>query len=163
MRNEPTIGRGAAESGRLDDARGALAACEAAATKGLRAAAVVSAASVADAADLVLVARRAAEDAEAPVLIVHDGYPASHARDRVLVADGPLCRALLDAEPPRSSVEAERQPAHRRAGQRMPFAISSSLRTFERHAGRPLDLMAEAPTRASVHLAAIVEVSPATT
>ena len=53
-----------------------------------------------DASDLVVVAHRAAEDAEAPILVVHDGYPASYAHDRVVLPDAPLVRAALEPAPP---------------------------------------------------------------
>ena len=178
----------------VDDAEHALAACEKAASKGLRVAAILSSASLAgarpalrrlveerrsvvvhvlvspkgkpasatgyadvqavadlgvgvlvardaqDASDFVIVAHRAAEDAETPILVVHDGYPASYAHDRVVLPDAPLVRAALEPAPPAlvSSSDAV-LPAHRRAAGRVPFAVSSAMRAFERLSGRRLD------------------------
>ena len=93
-----------------------------------------------DASDLVIIAHRAAEDAEAPIIVVHDGYPSSHARDRVVLPDAPLVRAALEpAPPPLASVTEESLPAHRRAGARVPFALASAMRTFERLSARRAD------------------------
>ncbi len=178
----------------LDDARAAIAACEEAAGKGLRVAAVLSARALAearahvrrlvddrravvlhvvvgppgrcatpadyadvhaladlgvgvlvardaqDAADLTIVAHRASEDAEAPILVVHDGFPSSWARDRVLLPDAPLVRAALEPAPPLlASSESTSLPGHRRAAGRIPFALSSAMRAFERLGRRRLD------------------------
>ncbi|MEO7095676.1 MAG: hypothetical protein ABI175_20630 [Polyangiales bacterium] len=93
-----------------------------------------------DASDFVIVAHRAAEDAETPILVIHDGYPASYAHDRVVLPDAPLVRAALEPAPPAlvSSSDAV-LPAHRRAAGRIPFALSSAMRAFERLSGRKLD------------------------
>ncbi|GAC1583404.1 MAG: hypothetical protein NVS3B20_13700 [Polyangiales bacterium] len=174
----------------LEDARSALAACDAQAAKGERVAAVLSAGALADArrdlsrlvalrrpivvhvivsprgraasvagyadvhavadvgvgvvfardaqdgSDLAVIAHRAAEDAEAPILVVHDGYPSTYALDRVVLPDAPLLRAMLEASPPKiapSRVDA--LPAHRRSARQVPFALSSSMRAFERLSG----------------------------
>ena len=93
-----------------------------------------------DASDFVIVAHRAAEDAEAPILVIHDGYPASYAHDRVVLPDAPLVRAALEAAPPALVSSSDVVlPAHRRAAGRIPFALSSAMRAFERLSGRKLD------------------------
>ena len=95
-----------------------------------------------DASDLVIIAHRAAEDAEAPIVVVHDGYPASYARDRVILPDAPLVRAALEpAPPPLASSTEESLPGHRRAAARVPFALASAMRTFERLSGRKTDAL----------------------
>jgi pyruvate-ferredoxin/flavodoxin oxidoreductase len=92
-----------------------------------------------DAADLVLVAHRAAEDAETPVVVIHDGWPASWACDRIVLPDGPLVRGVLEPAPaPLAPAGEESVLAHRRAAARIPFALSSAMRAFERHAARPI-------------------------
>lgn len=100
--------------------------------------AVLAARDAQDAADLTIVAHRAAEDAETPVVILHDGWPASWARDRIVLPDVPLVRATLEPGP--APLAAGEQPAapHRRAAARIPFALSSAMRAFERHAARKL-------------------------
>lgn len=93
-----------------------------------------------DAADLTVIAHRAAEDAETPVVIVHDGFPASYARDRVVLPDAPMIRAALEPAPAAiapSSTKTNLAP-HRRAAARIPFALGSAMRAFERHSGRRL-------------------------
>jgi pyruvate/2-oxoacid:ferredoxin oxidoreductase alpha subunit len=90
-----------------------------------------------DAADLTVIAHRAAEDAETPVVVVHDGWPASYARDRVVLPDAPLVRAALEAAPSPLGPSSQGALApHRRAAARIPFALSSSMRAFERLAAR---------------------------
>jgi len=90
-----------------------------------------------DAADLTVIAHRASEDAETPVVVVHDGWPASYARDRVVLADAPLVRAALEAAPSPIGPSSKGALApHRRAAARIPFALASSMRAFERHASR---------------------------
>ncbi len=91
-----------------------------------------------DAADLTVVAHRAAEDAETPVILVHDGWPASFARDRVVLPDEPMIRAALEAAPSPVGPPSQALAPHRRAAARIPFALASAMRAFERHAGRRL-------------------------
>ena len=91
-----------------------------------------------DAADLTVVAHRAAEDAETPVVIVHDGFPSSFARDRVVLPDGPMIRAALEAAPAAIGPQSNNVAPHRRAAARVPFALASAMRAFERYSGRRL-------------------------
>ncbi len=91
-----------------------------------------------DAADLTVIGHRAAEDAETPVVIVHDGFPASYARDRVILPDAPMVRAALEATPAPHGPSSDNLAPHRRAAERIPFALASAMRAFERHAGRRL-------------------------
>lgn len=93
-----------------------------------------------DAADLTVIAHRAAEDAETPIVIVHDGWPASFARDRVVLPDAPLVRVAFEPAPAASSAPSDANlPPHRRAAARVPFALSSAMRAFERYSGRSVD------------------------
>ncbi len=92
-----------------------------------------------DAADFTLVAHRAAEDAEAPVIVVHEGDPRALPVERVVLPDAPLVRAVLDDAPPKIAILGAEEPPARRAASRMPFAFGSAARTFERHAGRKLE------------------------
>jgi pyruvate/2-oxoacid:ferredoxin oxidoreductase alpha subunit len=89
-----------------------------------------------DAADLTVIAHRAAEDAETPVVIVHDGFPASFARDRIVLPDGPMIRAALEPAPSPLGPQSDNQAPHRRAAARIPFALASAMRAFERYSGR---------------------------
>lgn len=91
-----------------------------------------------DAADLTVVAHRAAEDAETPVVIVHDGFPSSFARDRVVLPDAPMIRAALEAAPAPIGPQSDNLAPHRRAAARIPFALASAMRAFERYSGRRL-------------------------
>lgn len=91
-----------------------------------------------DAADLTVIGHRAAEDAETPVVIVHDGFPASYARDRVVLPDAPMIRAALEAAPAPHGPSSDSLAPHRRAAARIPFALASAMRAFERHSGRRL-------------------------
>lgn len=91
-----------------------------------------------DAADLTVIAHRAAEDAETPVVIVHDGFPASFARDRIVIPDGPMIRAALEPAPSPLGPQSDNLAPHRRAASRIPFALASSMRAFERYSGRRL-------------------------
>lgn len=100
--------------------------------------AVLAARDAQDAADLAIVAHRAAEDAETPVVIVHDGWPASYARDRIVLPDVPLVRATLEPAPTPLAQSDQVGAPHRRAAARIPFALSSAMRAFERHAARKL-------------------------
>lgn len=94
-----------------------------------------------DAADLTVVAHRAAEDAETPVVIVHDGWPSAFARDRVVLPDVPLVRAALEPAPARHASSERVVAPHRRAAARVPFALSSAMRAFERQSGRRLHVV----------------------
>lgn len=100
--------------------------------------AVLAARDAQDAADLALVAHRAAEDAETPVVIVHDGWPASWARDRIVLPDVPLVRATLEPAPAPLGTGEQAIAPHRRAAARIPFALGSAMRAFERHSARKL-------------------------
>jgi pyruvate-ferredoxin/flavodoxin oxidoreductase len=100
---------------------------------------VVVARDAQDAADLVVIAHRAAEDAETPIVILHDGYPSSFARDRVVLPDAPLVRAALEPAGARAAASDSGLAPHRRAAQRVPFALASAMRAFERYSGRKLD------------------------
>jgi len=72
---------------------------------------------------------------------VHEGDPRALPIERVFLADAPLVRALLEEAPPKvATMEHDGTPA-RRAAARIPFAIASAMRAFERHAGRPIDLI----------------------
>lgn len=89
-----------------------------------------------DGADLAVVAHRLAEDAEVPVLVVHEADgPAS----KVLAADAALVRGALEPAPPPLGPSEGRR--HRVAGERAPFALASALRAFERFAGRKQDVV----------------------
>jgi pyruvate-ferredoxin/flavodoxin oxidoreductase len=92
-----------------------------------------------DAADLVVIAHRAAEDAETPIVVFHDGYPSSFARDRVVLPDAPLVRAALEPAAPRAAASDTGLAPHRRAAARVPFALASAMRAFERYSGRKID------------------------
>jgi len=93
-----------------------------------------------DASDLAVIAHRAAEDAEAPLLVVHDGFPASYAREQIVLPDADLLRAALEPAPPAlSGVTEDLLPAHRRAATRVPFALASAMRAFDRHSRRKID------------------------
>jgi len=108
--------------------------------------AVLAARDAQDAADLTIVAHRAAEDAETPVVIVHDGWPASYARDRIVLPDVPLVRATLEPSPTPLGTSDHAIAPHRRAAARIPFALASAMRAFERHAARRLHAVEAACT-----------------
>lgn len=89
------------------------------------------------AADLAVVAHRLAEDAEVPVLVVHEAdVPAGE----VAASDAALVRGVLEPAPPPLGAGAEGL-RHRVAAERTPFALSSALRAFERFAGRKQEVV----------------------
>jgi pyruvate-ferredoxin/flavodoxin oxidoreductase len=109
-------------------------------------------AGVAEALDLALVARRAAEDSGCPFFVVHE---ASHAHQVETVA--PPSRELCEAFAPsaRGGPAAGASPSgtegDRAIAQRVPFALGSALRELETLTGRRHDVIERVPaTDASV-------------
>jgi pyruvate-ferredoxin/flavodoxin oxidoreductase len=107
-----------------------------------------------DAADIVLSARRAAEDSETPFLHVHDGGPAAApalipdpeiaarflgARAAAQPVGGPPARDdAAGVEEPRASQEVQRKRAERSFAARVPFALAGAMRQLGELTGRAL-------------------------
>ncbi len=108
-------------------------------------------AGAADAIDLTLVARRAAEDSGCPFFVVHER---SHAHE--IEPIGPPSHALCDAfigpaqgRVRRASIpvggSAASQASDREFAERVPFALASAMRELEPLTGRHHDLVERAP------------------
>jgi pyruvate/2-oxoacid:ferredoxin oxidoreductase alpha subunit len=106
--------------------------------------ALVLASGVADAVDLALVARRAAEDSGTPFFVVHER--AAHRRiEHVSTPDPRFCEAFLGA--PHTRIRKLADPAHpshaktsdRAFAERVPFALGSAMRGLEGFTGRRHD------------------------
>lgn len=108
-------------------------------------------AGVADAIDLALIARRAAEDSGCPFFVVHESMRARHV-EPVLAPSRELCEAFLGQSnlrgqrAQRASTPAQDRPESDRAfAQRVPFALGSALREFENLTGRHHDVIERVP------------------
>jgi pyruvate/2-oxoacid:ferredoxin oxidoreductase alpha subunit len=101
------------------------------------------AAGVAEAVDLALVARRAAEDSRCPFFVLHDRTRAHHV-EPLAPPSHTLCEAFLGAAPvappPVASDNDERAVADR-----VPFALGSALRELESLTARRHDVIERVP------------------
>jgi pyruvate-ferredoxin/flavodoxin oxidoreductase len=105
---------------------------------------------VADAIDLALIARRAAEDSGCPFFVVHE---ASHAHDIEPVASPSreLCEAFIGSASVRLRRASEPAGASspiagdRAFAERVPFALGSAMRELEAITGRHHDVIERAP------------------
>ncbi len=89
-----------------------------------------------DGADLTIVAHRMAEDAEVPVLLLHEGDSPEAA---YLAPDAACVRGVLEPAPP--PLAPSEGHTLRRVAERAPFALSSAMRAFERFSGRKSDVV----------------------
>ena len=112
------------------------------------------AAGVTEAADLALVARRAAEDSGCPFFVVHERGHA-HPLESASPPGRDLCETFLGGSRfiPAPTVGDERTVA-----ERVPFALGSALRDLEALVGRRQDVLKRAPAAES--LLALVGVGP---
>jgi len=109
-------------------------------------------AGVADAIDLALVARRAAEDSGCPFFVVHETLRAHHV-EPVLAPSRELCEAFVGSpnqrgqRAPRPSApnQAQGTESDRAFAQRVPFALGSALRELESLTGRHHDVIERVP------------------
>jgi pyruvate/2-oxoacid:ferredoxin oxidoreductase alpha subunit len=111
-------------------------------------------AGVADAIDLALVARRAAEDSGCPFFVVHETLRA-HNVEPVLAPSRALCEAFVGSSTQRGQ-RAQRPSVPNQAldqvtesdrafAQRVPFALGSALRELESLTGRHHDVIERVP------------------
>jgi len=113
---------------------------------------VLLGAGVADAIDLALVARRAAEDSGCPFFVVHETSRARHV-ESICAPSRDLCEAFVGSPSQRGqrahrwSVPAPSQAAEsdRAFAQRVPFALGSAMREFESLTGRHHDVIERVP------------------
>jgi pyruvate-ferredoxin/flavodoxin oxidoreductase len=118
------------------------------------------AAGVADAVDLALVARRAAEDSGCPFFVVHERSHVHHV-EPLSAPSRALCEALVGA----ASASAERAPRpssappparravdERALAERVPFALASAMRELGALTGRTHDVIERAGTDGQVAL-----------
>jgi pyruvate-ferredoxin/flavodoxin oxidoreductase len=97
----------------------------------------------ADAIDLALVARRAAEDSGCPFFVVHERPPASRLEPPGVALTRELVEAFLGG--PRSSRPAQPATSERAFAERAPFALASSMRGLEALSTRRHDVIERAP------------------
>jgi pyruvate/2-oxoacid:ferredoxin oxidoreductase alpha subunit len=105
--------------------------------------AMLLACGVADALDLALVARRAAEDSGCPFFVVHERGPAHHV-EHVAAPSRELCEAFVGA-PAAAPSRLEPAESERAVAERVPFALSSAMRELESLTGRPHDVIERVP------------------
>lgn len=106
---------------------------------------VLFAAGPEDALDLTLVARRAAEDAGTPIVVVHE-LPASHAVETVKVPSDAAIADYAGAPSQRLKSQGESTRslgavARLKQEERIPFALGSAMRDLEPHTGRRHDVV----------------------
>jgi pyruvate-ferredoxin/flavodoxin oxidoreductase len=104
-------------------------------------------AGVADALDLALVARRAAEDSGCPFFVVHES-PHAHHVEPVAAPSRELCEAFLGPSTARVRGPGASSPVResdRAVAQRLPFALGSALRELENMTGRHHEVIERAP------------------
>jgi pyruvate-ferredoxin/flavodoxin oxidoreductase len=102
-------------------------------------------AGVADALDLALIARRAAEDSGCPFFVVHE-TPHAHHVEPIAAPSRELCEAFLGASTARARNHGAPLPETDRAvAQRLPFALGSALRELENLTGRHHEVIERAP------------------
>jgi pyruvate-ferredoxin/flavodoxin oxidoreductase len=97
---------------------------------------------VADAVDLSLVARRAAEDSGCPFVVVHERVNAHHT-EPVMAPSRQLVEALLGG--PRPATPPQPAASERAFAERAPFALASAMRELETLTGRRHDVIERAP------------------
>jgi pyruvate-ferredoxin/flavodoxin oxidoreductase len=104
-------------------------------------------AGVADAADLTLIARRAAEDSGCPFFVVHERAHHAHHVEPLSAPSRELCEAFVG--PPRAPVrkgESIRPADSDRAfAERVPFALASAMRELESLTARHHDVIERVP------------------
>jgi pyruvate/2-oxoacid:ferredoxin oxidoreductase alpha subunit len=118
---------------------------------------VLLASGVEDSVDLALIARRAAEDASTPFLVVHRAGRGRHL-EAVQIPDAELLEAFVGA--PSQRIKKWTDPAHpghakmsdRAFAERVPFALGSAMRGLEALTGRRHDVL----ERTSVEAAAVM-------
>ncbi|MGO9838361.1 MAG: hypothetical protein ACLP1X_29625 [Polyangiaceae bacterium] len=113
-------------------------------------------AGVADAIDLALVARRAAEDSGCPFFVVHQTLRAHHV-EPVLAPSRALCEAFVGSStqrgqrahrpsvPNQAQDQTQGTESDRAFAQRVPFALGSALRELESLTGRHHDVIERVP------------------
>jgi pyruvate ferredoxin oxidoreductase alpha subunit len=101
------------------------------------------AAGTADAVDLSLVARRAAEDSGCPFFVVHEGRRGQPA-EPVVAPSRDLADALLGG--PRPPSPPASAASERAFAERAPFALASAMRSLEGLTGRRHDVIERAPS-----------------
>jgi pyruvate/2-oxoacid:ferredoxin oxidoreductase alpha subunit len=102
---------------------------------------------VADAIDLALVARRAAEDSGCPFFVVHE-TSRSRAVEPVVAPSRELCEAFVGRHRVHRSTDpthAQPRASDRAFAQRVPFALGSALRELESLTGRHHDVIERVP------------------
>jgi pyruvate/2-oxoacid:ferredoxin oxidoreductase alpha subunit len=100
---------------------------------------------VADALDLALVARRAAEDSGCPFFVVHERSHAHHV-EPLAPPSRELCQALLGGpRPPADGASRPALPERAALADRVPFALGSAMRELESLTGRRHDVIERAP------------------
>jgi pyruvate-ferredoxin/flavodoxin oxidoreductase len=102
------------------------------------------AAGVADAMDLALIARRAAEDSGCPFFVVHEQRRASDF-EPVIAPLPELCDAFIGAAADRVRGREGAGSADRTFAERVPFALASAMRELETLTGRHHDVIERAP------------------
>jgi pyruvate/2-oxoacid:ferredoxin oxidoreductase alpha subunit len=129
-----------------DPPQGAMPASEAGLAPALALAdigwAMLLACGVADALDLALVARRAAEDSGCPFFVVHERGPA-HNVEHVAAPSRELCEAFVGA--PAAPARREAAESERAVAERVPFALASAMRELEGLTGRAHDVIERVP------------------
>lgn len=99
---------------------------------------------VADALDLALIARRAAEDSGCPFFVVHERSHAHHV-EPLAPPSRELCQAFLGgARPPADGASRPALP-ERAFADRVPFALGSAMRELESLTGRHHDVIERVP------------------
>lgn len=99
------------------------------------------AAGVAEAANLALVARRAAEDSGCPFFVVHE-HGHAHPLESASAPSRELCDAFLGGARPSP---APTSGDERTIADRVPFALGSAMRDLEAHVTRRQDVIKRAP------------------
>jgi hypothetical protein len=105
-------------------------------------------AGVAEAIDLALVARRAAEDSGCPFFLVHEASHAHHV-ETISLPSRELCEAFVGSvrgrAPPAAASLPPAADSDRAFAQRVPFALASALRELEGLTGRHHDVLERVP------------------
>ncbi len=99
---------------------------------------------VADAIDLALVARRAAEDSGCPFFVVHETSRSRHV-EPVVAPSRELCEAFVGRHRVQRPNGPQARESDRIFAQRVPFALGSALRELESLTGRHHDVIERVP------------------